>query len=125
VRRIAPYVLDREKQARTVDVEVEFVDPPADSKLLPGYSADVEILIETRADVVRVPTESLREGAIVLVVRNDGVLAARTIQPGLANWRFTEVTGGLQAGERIVGSYDQKGLDDGVKVQFAGGADKP
>ena len=25
VRRIAPYVLDLEKQARTVDVEVEFV----------------------------------------------------------------------------------------------------
>jgi HlyD family secretion protein len=125
VRRIAPYVMDREKQARTVDVEVEFVEAPQDALLLPGYSADVEILIETRDDVVRVPTESLREGATVLVVQDDGVLAARTVETGLANWRFTEVTGGLRAGERIVGSFDQKGLDDGVRVQLAGGADKP
>ena len=27
MRRIADYVLDAEKQARTVDVEVEFVNP--------------------------------------------------------------------------------------------------
>ena len=125
VRRIAPYVMDREKQARTVDVEVDFVDPPTDARLLPGYSADVEILVAVRADVVRVPTESLREGAVVLVVQADAVLAARTIGIGLANWRFTEVTSGLREGERIVGSFDKKGLDDGKKVQIAGGADKP
>ena len=125
VRRIAPYVMDREKQARTVDVEVEFVEPPADAQLLPGYSADVEILVETRGDVVRVPTESLREGGFVLVVQQDGVLAARTVGVGLQNWRFTEITNGLLAGDRIVSAFDQKGLGDGVKVQFAAGADKP
>ncbi|HEX6813901.1 MAG TPA: efflux RND transporter periplasmic adaptor subunit [Planctomycetota bacterium] len=123
VRRIAPYVLDREKQARTVDVEVEFVDPPADGKLLPGYSADVEILIEARDDVVRVPTESLRDGSTVFVVQPDGVLAARTIEIGLANWRFTEVVKGLAAGDRIVTAH--AGLADGIKVQLQGGAGHP
>jgi HlyD family secretion protein len=123
VRRIAPYVLDREKQARTVDVEVEFEDPPGDSKLLPGYSADVEILIETRSDVVRVPTESLRDGSVVFVVRDDGTLATRTIEVGLANWRFTEVTSGLVAGERIVTAH--AGLANGIKVHLERGAERP
>lgn len=128
VRRIAPYVMDREKQARTVDVEVEFVEPPdADAKLLPGYSADVEILIDSHAEVVRVPTECLREGGVVFVIGSDGTLAARTIEPGLANWRFTEVVSGLQQGDRIVGTFDQKGLADGVRVRIANGtnAGKP
>ncbi|HEX5054280.1 MAG TPA: efflux RND transporter periplasmic adaptor subunit [Planctomycetota bacterium] len=125
VRRIAPYVLDREKQARTVDVEVEFVEPTTDAQLLPGYSADVEILVATRASVLRVPTETVREGSVVLVVQPGGVLAARTIGTGLANWRFTEVTSGLVEGDRIVASFDQKGLDDGVVVAIAGANGKP
>ena len=62
VRRIAPYVLDLEKQARTVEVEVEF-DRPRDARhLLVGYSADVEIVLATRDDVLRVPTEALLDG---------------------------------------------------------------
>ena len=52
VRRIAPYVLDVEKQARTVDVEVEFSDPKETALLLVGYSADVEIVLDARGDVV-------------------------------------------------------------------------
>jgi HlyD family secretion protein len=120
VRRIAPYVMDREKQARTVDVEVAFIDPPADANLLPGYSADVEILIETRADVLRIPTECLREGGKVLLVQSDRKLAERTIEAGLANWRFTEVVKGLEAGERIVGSLDLKGLAAGSAIRVEG-----
>lgn len=126
VRRIAPYVMDREKQARTVDVEVEVVEPPADVQLLPGYSADVEILIDRKDGVVRVPTECVREGNVVLAIGVDGVLAARKVEVGLANWRFTEVTGGLAAGDRIVGSLDQKGLAAGVSVQVeTAGAEQP
>lgn len=124
VRRIAPYVMDREKQARTVDVEVEFAATPADARLLPGYSADVEILIDARTDALRVPTECLREGGVVLVIGANGVLAARTIEPGLANWRFTEVLQGLQQGDRIVGTFDQKGVTDGVTVRVAADAGK-
>jgi len=123
VRRIAPYVMDREKQARTVDVEVEFVEPPTEPKLLPGYSADVEILIASRENVVRVPTETVREGNVVWVIDADRVLGTRTIEVGLANWRFTEVTGGLREGERIVGTLDTTGLAAGAAVRVGDGAD--
>ncbi|NVM56783.1 MAG: efflux RND transporter periplasmic adaptor subunit, partial [Desulfobacterales bacterium] len=58
VRRIAPYVLDREKQARTVDVEVEFSNPEDIRQLLAGYSADVEIILDVHRDTLRIPTEA-------------------------------------------------------------------
>jgi HlyD family secretion protein len=48
VRRVAPYVLAVEKQARTVDVEVDF-ERPATGNLLVGYSADVEIVLSGAA----------------------------------------------------------------------------
>jgi len=47
VKRIAPYVLELEKQARTVEVEVEFSERPEQENLLVGYSADVEIVYDT------------------------------------------------------------------------------
>ena len=61
VRRVAPYVLDVEKQARTVEVEAEIENPQANN-LLPGYSADVEVILETREDVLRVPTQAADRG---------------------------------------------------------------
>jgi HlyD family secretion protein len=117
VRRIAPYVLDIEKQARTVDVEVEFSDPKETEVLLVGYSADVEIVLDTRTDTLRVPTAAIQEGNRVLVfVPASGILEQRTITTGLANWQYTEVTSGLQAGERVVLSLERAGVKAGVKA---------
>lgn len=119
VRRIAPYVLDREKQARTADVEVDLLDLPADVHLLAGYSADAEILLAKKDDVLRVPSEAVREGDRVLVVDADGVLAAHAITRGLANWRYIEVTAGLAAGDRVVVASDHPGLAAGDRVTVA------
>ncbi len=49
VRRVAPYVLDLEKEARTVEVEAS-LEKTADTVLLPGYSADLEIVLDERND---------------------------------------------------------------------------
>ena len=118
VRRIAPYVLDVEKQARTVDVEVEFSDPKETEVLLVGYSADVEIVLDTRTDALRVPTAAIQEGNRVLVfVPATGILEQRTITTGLSNWQYTEVTSGLQAGERVVLSLERAGVKAGVKAK--------
>lgn len=115
VQRIAPYVLEVEKQARTVEVEVAFADPGEIKGLLPGYSADAEIILDTRDRVLRVPTEALLEGNRVLVYRpSDGLLEERHLKTGLSNWRYTEVVEGLRAGERVVTSVDRKGVAAGV-----------
>ncbi|OGT01674.1 MAG: efflux transporter periplasmic adaptor subunit [Gallionellales bacterium RBG_16_57_15] len=116
VKRIAPYVLELEKQARTVEVEVEFIEPPNDENLLVGYSADVEIVHETRASVLRIPTQALLEGKRVFLYQ-DGVLEDRTVTTGLANWEQTEITSGLKEGDRIVLSLDRAGVKAGARVQ--------
>ena len=41
----------------------------------------------------------------------------RTVQTGLANWAYTEITGGLSVGEKVLLSSDQDGLVVGVKVK--------
>lgn len=116
VRRIAPYVTEVEKQARTVDVEVDFEGPPQ-LPLLVGYSADVEAVIERRDNVLRVPTQAIRQGGKVLVLGADSKLQERSLQTGLANWAFTEVIGGLNVDERVLLSSDQDGVTAGVQVK--------
>jgi len=120
VRRIADYVLDVEKQARTVDVEVEFNDPADRGALLAGYSADIEVVLEVRTDVLRVPTEAVMDGRRVFVYdTGTGRLASRAIVTGLANWDHTEVREGLAAGETVVLNVDQPDLADGAPAKPA------
>jgi HlyD family secretion protein len=116
VRRIAPYVLDVEKQARTVDVEVEFNDPEQTGTLLVGYSADVEIVLDSKSGVLRVPTAAIQEGARVLVFGAEDRLEQRTIETGLSNWEYTEVINGLGEGDRVVLSLERPGVMAGAKA---------
>lgn len=114
VKRVAPYVSAVEKQARTVDIEATFDDPQAPGRLLVGYSADIEVILAVREKVVRVPSSALLEGARVLVARADGRLEERSVKTGLANWEYTEVLEGLQAGERVVTSLEREGVKAGA-----------
>lgn len=114
VRRVAPYVLDLEQQARTVEIEAELHDP-GKAPLLPGYSADVEVLLDERLDVLLIPTPILVDGRRVFVFDPaSGRLESRDIEIGLANWEFTEVRSGLAEGEQIVSSIDRPGVADGA-----------
>jgi len=116
LRRIAPYVLALEKQARTVEVEVEF-DAPGDARhLLVGYSADVEVVVAVRDNVLRIPTSALMPGNRVLMLGEDGRLAERVIEVGLSNWEFNEVRAGLERGARVVTSLERAGVKAGVQA---------
>jgi len=123
VKRVAPYVLEIEKQARTVEVEVAFDEPPSEENLLVGYSADVEIVHTSHANVLRIPTQALlpaqtaQEAKRVLLYGADGVLEERAVTTGLANWDHTEIISGLNEGDQIVMSLDQAGVKAGVRVQ--------
>ena len=116
VRRIAPYVLAVEKQARTVEVEVEFDRPGEAKHLLVGYSADIEIVLSGQDKVVRVPTPALMPGNRVLVLGAGGLLQERGIETGLANWEFTEVKSGLSRGDRVVTSLEREGVKAGARA---------
>ena len=116
LRRIAPYVLAIEKQARTAEVEVDFDAPREARHLLVGYSADVEIVVEGRDQVVRIPTPALMPGNRVLVLGAGGRLEERTIQTGLSNWEFTEIREGLERGTRVVTSLERAGVKAGASA---------
>jgi HlyD family secretion protein len=89
----------------------------SDLALKPGMTASTKITVDERRDVLRVPDEALRykptaaslgsplpkegEQTAVWVVR-DGRPVRVTIQSGLDDDTFTEVKGGLQAGDQVI-----------------------
>lgn len=114
VKRVAPYVSAVEKQARTVDVEVDF-ERPQDVAVLVGYSADVEILLDTRLNTLRVPTAALIDGRKVMMLNAEsGRLEERVLKTGLSNWEHTEVLEGLNEGDQIVTSLEREGVKVGA-----------
>jgi HlyD family secretion protein len=117
VKRVAPYVLDVEKQARTVDVEVDFSNTEDSQNMLPGYSADIEIILAEQKHTLRIPTEAILEGNKVLVLGDDGLLAERQIKSGLSNWEFTEILAGLRENESVVVTVDRDGVEDGARAE--------
>jgi HlyD family secretion protein len=118
VVEVAPYVLDRLEQNRTVEIELELDDASAAAGLLPGTSADAEVILSARDDVLRVPTQALLEGARVLVLEG-GRLAERRLSVGLRNWDMTEVVSGLAAGDRVVTSLDRPEVKAGARAAVA------
>ena len=116
VTRVAPYVLDLERQARTVEIEATFDNPQ--QYLLPGYSADVTIIIDTSQETLGLPTQAIMRGDKVYVIGDDNVIENRQLETGLSNWEFTEVLSGLELDDRIVLSVDRTGVKDGAKVEI-------
>ncbi len=123
VTRIAPFVQDIEGQNRTVDIEAELGDNEFAKQLLPGTSADIEVIIRARENVLRIPTYALLEGNRVLVV--DGKkLASRNVKPGLRNWEYVEIQEGLKQGNQIAVSLDRAEVKEGALVVISREADK-
>ncbi|MEY4718103.1 MAG: hypothetical protein RL563_721 [Pseudomonadota bacterium] len=117
VTRVAPYVLEKEKQARTVEVEVTLKEAKDLAELMPGYSADIEVSIDHKASALRLPAEAIMENNRVLLIDAEGVLHERTFIPGLSNWNYTEVVSGLESGDQVVLSIGQEGVKDGAMVR--------
>ena len=120
VRRIASYVTDREKQARTVEVEVQLEEQSTDIVMLAGYSADIEVLLQVREQALRVPTSYIADQNRVLILDN-GVIAARQVTVGLSNWHFTEIVSGLAEGDQVIANIGSSGVTVGAGARAAGG----
>ncbi len=115
VLRIGSYVLDIQKQARTVEVEVAFSNPEDIRNLLAGYSADVEIIQQAKPGVLRVPSNAIVDEHYVYILDPDEqILHKRKVESGLSNWDWTEILSGLQVDELVVTSVDRDGVTDGA-----------
>lgn len=112
---VSSYVETRQEQNRTLTVEAVFAEQELPANLLPGLSADVEVILDERTDVLRIPTYALLEGNRVLLMQ-DGRLVAVDVFPGMRNWAFCEVTTGLSEGDLIVVSLDRPEVKDGARA---------
>lgn len=116
VHKIGAFVEDLLEQNRTVEVEVVFENPDG-LRILPGTSADVEIILDRRDGVLRIPSSAVAGGTSVLVVENDR-LVERTIETGLKSWAFVEVSSGLTEAEQVVVSRDKPEIKAGARVKI-------
>lgn len=144
VARIAPYVQDVVEQSRTFEVEAAFDDAAFARGVPPGASADIEVILGARENVVRIPSYAVIEGRRVLVVEPEcagegSVLAklralalaetgeclvSREVGVGLKNWEFAEITGGLEEGDRVVVTLDRAEVKEGARVRQAATTEK-
>ncbi len=106
VTRIAPYVKELEKQARTVEVEAALTAVPTDVPLLIGYSADLEVEVTRATDVLRVAASSRADDGSVLRLEGDKLVRV-VPRWGVENWNWIEVAEGLAAGDRLAAQPGQ------------------
>ncbi|MEE4246516.1 MAG: efflux RND transporter periplasmic adaptor subunit [Kangiellaceae bacterium] len=116
IRKISPYVEDMAKQARTVAVEVDFTGN--EQRFLAGYSADVEVILSAKQNVLRIPTETLIDGNKLWVVNDQSVVEQVEVEVGIGNWKYTEVISGVEATDKVITSLGLSGLDIGSLVTF-------
>jgi HlyD family secretion protein len=123
VVRVSPYVRADQEQNRTFEVEVEFDDAAFARTLVPGSSADVEVVLEAREGALRVPSYAVLDGRQVLVARS-GIARRAAVATGLRNWQFTEIVSGLAPGDEVITTLDKVEVKDGARVTIAGEAQR-
>jgi HlyD family secretion protein len=115
VTRVSDVVDDLKEQNRTLEVEVEVVPEKEHPEPKPGTSADIQIILDRRENVLRVPTFALAEGKRVLLLEK-GKAVSRDVEAGLKNWEWTEIRGGLAAGDVVITNLDKQGVKAGARV---------
>jgi HlyD family secretion protein len=78
---------------------------PENFQLREGLTVTVTIIVEERADVLLVPNAAVTiQGmqSYVEVITASGETEQRTVQTGISDWQFTEITDGLSEGEEIL-----------------------
>ena len=100
-----------------MDVEVEFILPEDIRKMLAGYSADVEIILDVRQNALRIPTSAvLDQDRVFVYLPGDKVIKARNFKSGISNWNYTEVISGLKPDELVVINVDAAGMKDSASA---------
>jgi HlyD family secretion protein len=86
---------------KTYVTEITLDQTPAGLK--PGMSAQVEVLVDTRNDVLQVPVSAVfvDQGFQVLYVKTPSGVETRRIEVGLSNDRMVEIAKGLTENEEV------------------------
>ena len=102
---------------RTGDIEVRVND--ASGRLKPGMLATVTIVTERRENAVAIPGDALMtraDGQTIVFVAEDSTALQRVITTGIITRTETEITSGLQPGDRVV-VMGQELLKEGMPIK--------
>ena len=117
-------LVDNEIDQTTGTVRLKATFPNARNTLWPGQFVNVRVLMQSRHDVVTMPTAAVEhgpDGLFAYVVKADSTVEVRPIKTAEDSADVTVVTDGLQSGERVVTS-NQYRLQPGAKVRAAAAA---
>lgn len=92
IDKIYPIMQER---SRTFKIEAHFVKPP--QKLYPNLTAEANIILKTKKNVITIPKSYLIQGQYVLVNKDE----KRKIKVGLSDYQKAEILEGLKAEETI------------------------
>lgn len=92
VDKIYPIMNER---TRTFVVEAHFINPP--KKLFPNLSAEANIIIQSKKNIITIPNNYIIDGKYVLINTDE----KREVKLGLKDYQKTEVLEGLKENETI------------------------
>lgn len=110
--------VDNQINTSTGTLAMRAVFANADEGLYPNQFVNVRLLVDTLANVVRVPVPAVQRGApgtYVYVINANDTVSVRPVKLGPTDDGYQEVLSGLQPGERVVTDGTDR-LSDGTKV---------
>ena len=87
---------------------------PVDTKLHIGMTTEINVIVETRENVLLAPSEAVRAGRVFVV--EDGVARRRRVTTGILGRGMVEIRDGLNEGEQVVVNPPES-LADGARVR--------
>jgi multidrug efflux system membrane fusion protein len=113
-------LIDNQIDQATGTMRLKATFPNQDSRLWPGDFVNARVLVQTRRDVLTIPSIAVQRGprgVFAYVVKPDSTVEMRPLQVGEESGAVTIVEKGLQAGERVT-TNNQYRLQPGSRVQL-------
>lgn len=115
VSRLSRLAAENAKGTPVVSAEIQIENP--DDSIYLGLEAKVKIEGHKAENVLYVPVEVVntgKDGSFCYIVEN-GVVAKREVETGLASASFIEIKSGLKAGDQVI-KIGTELLEEGMKV---------
>jgi membrane fusion protein, multidrug efflux system len=115
--------IDNQIDPSTGTLRIRAAFSNADAALYPNQFVNARLLVDTLHQLVLIPTAALErtpQSSYVFVVKEDGSVDLRTVEPALTEGDVTAIRSGLAAGEVVVTDGLDK-LQPGARVTLAQG----
>jgi membrane fusion protein, multidrug efflux system len=115
-------MIDNTVDQATSTIRLKATFPNEDEKLWPGDFVNARLLVETRKDVIALPSSAVQrgpQGLFAWIVTDQNTAEPRPIEVGPNSGNLTIITAGVSDGKRVVIDGQYK-LQRGATVRIAG-----